>query len=145
MAQPSTIYKPGKLNYVWNYLGKTLKDFAAALSTYLLGGSVDANGNSVINRTSSNTVAIPTGVVATDFTQLIPNFSGMLIVNDHFDGSVELWIAGGGDTVSIGGTNTGGGPVTSTLEIDSTGYLWTNVSGMTGPFTFTVIATRNEA
>jgi hypothetical protein len=35
MAQPPTIYKPGKLNYVWNYLGKTLKDFAAALSPYL--------------------------------------------------------------------------------------------------------------
>ena len=30
MAQPPTIYKPGKLNYVWNYLGKTLKDFAQA-------------------------------------------------------------------------------------------------------------------
>jgi hypothetical protein len=34
MGQPSTTYKSGKLNYVWNYLGKTLKDFAAALSLY---------------------------------------------------------------------------------------------------------------
>lgn len=35
MAQPPTIYKPGKLNYVWNYLNRTLKDFANALSPYL--------------------------------------------------------------------------------------------------------------
>jgi hypothetical protein len=39
MGQPSVIYKPGPLKYVWNYLGKSLKDFAAALSPYLTGGS----------------------------------------------------------------------------------------------------------
>ena len=39
MAQPPTIYKPGKLNYLWNYLGSSLKSFAAALSPYLGGGS----------------------------------------------------------------------------------------------------------
>lgn len=38
MAQPPTIYKSGKLNYVWNYLGKTLKDFATVLAPYLPGG-----------------------------------------------------------------------------------------------------------
>ena len=34
MAQPSTIYKPGKLNYVWNYLGTTLKEFKVKLLGY---------------------------------------------------------------------------------------------------------------
>ena len=34
MAQPPTIYKPGKLNYVWNYLGTTLKEFKAKLLGY---------------------------------------------------------------------------------------------------------------
>lgn len=34
MAQPSTIYKPGKLNYVWNYIGTTLKEFKAKLLGY---------------------------------------------------------------------------------------------------------------
>jgi len=38
MAQPPTIYKPGKLNYLWNYLGSSLKSFAAALSPYINGG-----------------------------------------------------------------------------------------------------------
>lgn len=37
MSQPPTIYKPGKLNYLWNYLGSSLKSFAAALSPYLGG------------------------------------------------------------------------------------------------------------
>jgi hypothetical protein len=34
MAQPSTIYKPSKLNYVWNYLSSTLDNFKAALLGY---------------------------------------------------------------------------------------------------------------
>ncbi len=38
MAQPPTIYKPGRLNSVWNYLGSSLKSFANALSPYISGG-----------------------------------------------------------------------------------------------------------
>jgi hypothetical protein len=34
MAQPPTIYKPGKLNYVWNYLSSTLDNFKAKLLGY---------------------------------------------------------------------------------------------------------------
>jgi len=34
MTQPSTIYKPGKLNYVWNYLSSTLDNFKAKLLGY---------------------------------------------------------------------------------------------------------------
>lgn len=34
MGQPSTIYKPGKLNYVWNYLSSTLDNFKAKLLGY---------------------------------------------------------------------------------------------------------------
>ena len=34
MAQPPTIYKPGRLNYVWNYLGTTLKEFKSKLLGY---------------------------------------------------------------------------------------------------------------
>lgn len=141
MAQPPKIYKPGRLNYVWNYLGKTLKEFAAALSPYLSGGgTVDAEGNLIVADSSTDTVAVPNGG-----SHLIPDFSGMLIVNDHYDGGVELWIAGGGDTVSVAGTNTGGGPVLSILQISGTGYEWINDGNLTGPFTFTVIKTRNVA
>lgn len=34
MSQPSTIYKPGKLNYVWNYLSSTLTNFKVKLLGY---------------------------------------------------------------------------------------------------------------
>ena len=34
MAQPSTIYKPSKLNYMWNYLSSTLDNFKAKLLGY---------------------------------------------------------------------------------------------------------------
>jgi hypothetical protein len=39
MTQPPVIYKPGSLKYLWNYLGRSLKEFAAALSPYLGGGT----------------------------------------------------------------------------------------------------------
>lgn len=140
MAQPPTIYKPGKLNYVWNYLGKTLKDFAAALSPYLSsgGGTVDAEGNLIVADSSNDTVAVANGA-----THQIPDFSGMLIVNDHNDGYVEMWIAGGGDTVLLDTTAT---TSTNTLvQSSNNGYEWTNVDNLGGPFTFTVIKTRNTA
>lgn len=115
----------------------TVADFAAQIS---VGPVVDANGNLIVANSANDLVEVGNGE-----SHLIDNFSGMLIVNDHYDGGVETWIAGGGDTVCLGATNTGGSPVLSTLEINSNGYLWTNVGNMTGPFTFTVIKTRNEA
>lgn len=129
-----------KFGFVWNYLGRSVKEFASALAPYLSAPELDADNNLVIVNNSANTVDVANGG-----THLIDNFSGMLIVNDHFDGAVETWIAGGGDTICLGATNTGGGPVESTLEISGSGYEWTNVGNMTGPFTFTVIKTRNEA
>jgi len=104
------------------------------------GPVIDAEGNLIVANSSNDLVEVGPGA-----SHLIPNFSGMLIVNDHYDGGVETWIAGGGDTVCLGATNTGGGPVGSTLAISGSGYEWTNVSNMNGPFTFTVVKTRNEA
>ena len=101
---------------------------------------LDSEGNLIIDDNSANTVNVGPGE-----KHLIPNFSGFLLVNDHYDGGVETWIAGGGDTICLGATNTGGGPVGSTLSISGSGYEWVNVSNMNGPFTFTVIKTRNVA
>ena len=101
---------------------------------------LDSEGNLIIGDNSANTVSVGPGG-----THDIPNFSGFLLVNDHYDGGVETWIAGGGDTICLGATNTGGGPVGSSLFISGSGYTWQNDSNMTGPFTFTVIKTRNEA
>ena len=127
-----------KFNYVWNYLGKTLKQLGEAITPYL--SSVDAEKNLIVANSSTYTVTVGPGG-----SHLIPDFSGMLIVNDHYDGGVELWIAGGGDTIAVAATNTGGGPAGSILQISGTGYEWINDSNMQGPFTFTIIKTRNEA
>ena len=67
----------------------TTSDFASQLGVPTL----DEEGNLVIANSASDTVAVDNGA-----SHLIPNFSGMLLVNDHYDGGVELWIAGGGDT-----------------------------------------------
>lgn len=123
---------------IYQNYAMSIEDFSATLPTP--GPVIDAEGNLIVADSSNDTVAVGPGG-----THLIPNFSGMLIVNDHYDGGVETWIAGGGDTICLGATNTGGGPVGSTLSISGSGYEWTNVSNMQGPFTFTVIKTRNVA
>ena len=102
--------------------------------------SVDSNNNLIVADNSDNLVAVGNGE-----SHLIDNFSGMLIVNDHYDGRVETWIAGGGDTVLLGATNLGGGTCGSTLTMASSGYEWTNVDNLTGPFTFTVVKTRQSS
>lgn len=130
-----------KLNYVWNYLGKSIKDFAETVNPFITTAPVvDADNNLIVGDSSTYTVDIANGG-----THLIDNFSGMLLVNDHFDGRVESWIAGGGDTLLLGATNLGGDPCGSTLSISENGYEWTNVDNLEGPFTFTVIKTRNVA
>lgn len=101
------------------------------------GVSVDTNNNLIIADNSDNLVEVGNGA-----TQLVDYFSGMLIVNDHYDGRVETWIAGGGDAVLLGATNLNGDPCGSTLTMASNGYEWTNLDNLTGPFTFTVIKTR---
>lgn len=101
----------------------------------IAGYEIDANGNYIAINNSDNTVSVGNGE-----SHLIDNFSGMLLVNDHYDGGVELWIAGGGDGVMV--SNTTAAPGNSTLTMSSNGYEWTNVDNLTGPFTFTVIKTR---
>lgn len=115
----------------------SVEDLAAQITQ---GPVIDGNGNLIVADSSNDTVDVGPGG-----SHQIDNFSGMLIVNDHFDGGVETWIAGGGDTICLGATNTGGGPVGSILQMSGTGYEWINDSNMTGPFTFTVIKTRDVA
>lgn len=110
----------------------------SASSSSSSGPVIDGEGNVIIANTSDNTVNVANGA-----SHLIPDFSGMLIVNDHYDGRVETWIAGGGDGILITYSNVGAGPCTNTLTMNGSGYEWTNNDNMTGPFTFTVIKTRN--
>lgn len=116
----------------------TVEDLAAQIGG---GPVVDSEGNLIVADSSKNTVNVGPGGV-----HYIPNFSGMLLVNDHNDGGVELWIAGGGaSTVLI--NKTPYGPGNGDLKINGgiDGYAWHNVNNQAGPFTFTVIKTRNQA
>jgi hypothetical protein len=105
------------------------------------GGNVvvalDSEGNKVIGDSSNQEIS-----VGSDQSHTIPNFSGMVMVNDHYDGGVELWICGGAACNLISATR----PLNvGTMEMGNGGYVWTNPAsaGLTGPFTFTVIKTRN--
>lgn len=99
------------------------------------GGNTDSEGNYI---GIENAAAVP---VEPGADHSIPDFSGMLIVNDHYNGGVEVWICGGGGGVLVSRTNYG--PGRGDVSINGNGYIWTNTSNQVGPFTFTVIKTRN--
>lgn len=100
--------------------------------------SVDTRGNYIAANSGNDTVSVGPGE-----SQDIPDFSGMLIVNDHYDGGVELWICGGGNTAMlVSSTPYGPGPGEISINGGVNGYTWTNVNNQQGPFTFTVIKTR---
>lgn len=100
--------------------------------------SVDTEGNYIAADSSNDLVTLGPGD-----SHDIPNFSGMLLVNDHNDGGVELWLAGGGNTtVLVSSTPYGPGPGDLTINGGVNGYTWTNTNNQAGPFTFTVIKTR---
>lgn len=104
--------------------------------TEINGTVVDGSGNTIIANSSDNLVNVANG----GFHQ-IPLFSGLLLVNDHDLGRVELWIAGGGNTELVSSTENSN----SVLQQNGLGYEWLNDDNLAGPFTFTVIKTRNEA
>lgn len=122
-------YKPTAITYA---------DLKADILAGAGGGccSVDTEGNYIAADSSDNTVTVGPGA-----SHDIPNFSGMVIVNDHYDGGVETWICGGGDCTLISTTSAAPGNSTFT-QSGSNGYEWTNVDNLNGPFTFTVIKTR---
>jgi len=102
------------------------------------GTTIDADGNVIIADSSNNTVSVAAGE-----KHNIADFSGMLIVNDHYSGRIETWIAGSGDAFLLGYTAQGEGAPTSTVIMNSSnGYDWNNNDNLVGPFTFTVIKTR---
>lgn len=111
----------------------TVENLAAQISSQPV---IDTDGNLIVADSSTDTVSVGNGA-----THLVDQFSGMLIVNDHYDGGVELWIAGGGDAIMT--SHTTAAPGNSTLTMASNGYEWTNVDNLTGPFTFTVVKTRS--
>ena len=69
--------------------------------------------------------------------------SGMIVVNDWTDGSITIFLAGGGSTSPIGSASGQAG----TLHYNSgvAGYRWCNNKGYTANFGFLVFKTRVTA
>jgi hypothetical protein len=86
--------------------------------------------------------AIP---LATDgSTKDFPDFSGLIIVNNHSTGNVALWLCGGSSATKVSDSvsNTSG-TVTYVSGID--GYRWTNNTGGTINVTFFSLRLREAA
>ena len=123
----------------------TAKDFFAQIPAPVPEPVIDSEGNLIVADSSNDIVQVALGESHT-----IPNFSGMLLVNDHYGGRVELWLAGGGDPTTLVSYSLMGSPAypdgqTNTLVISGQGYVWTNKDnfGQSGTgITFTVIKTR---
>lgn len=71
------------------------------------------------------------------------NFSGMIMVNDHLDGGVFVWLVGGGGVAPLGNTLAPSGAMT--YDNVENMYVFTNTSGDTRNFAFATIKTRNSA
>lgn len=138
MPNPTDIF--GNLRW----LNKWVKNLLGRVRTLELGGggsTIDTEGSLIAVDNSANTVSVGPGG-----THDIPNFSGMLIVNDHYDGGVSAFLCGGGNTTTlIGYTPYGPGTGTVTINGSVNGYTWTNTNNAYGPFTFTIIKTRDSA
>jgi hypothetical protein len=72
-----------------------------------------------------------------------PNMSGMIVVNDWTDGTITIFLAGGGSTSAAASAAGQAG----TLHYNSgvTGYRWCNNKGYAACFGFLVFKTRNNA
>ena len=78
--------------------------------------------------------------IANNGTVDFPNASGMLVVNNHTNGGVTIYLCGGGSTVVVSNVIAQVGTFTFIAGIG--GYRWTNNYGSTATFGFFFVRTR---
>jgi len=122
---------------------------AAGVEIYT-GGSermrITSAGNVAITQTPGRYTIDTTGgatSMANNGTVDFPSASGMLIVNNQNDGSVTIYLCGGGNTSVVANQNSQVGTLTFNAGIG--GYTWTNNSGSTATFGFFFVRTRPAA
>jgi hypothetical protein len=95
-----------------------------------------APGKYTISTSENSTSVANSGTI--DFS----NFTGMIMISDHFSGQTQVWITGGGNVASLG---TAGGTVGSLAYNGGVnGYRWTNNTGATRTFGFFCVRTRQN-
>lgn len=119
MAQPPTIYRSGRPNYLWNFLGSSLKNFANALKPYIGGngyksyvgrftqtGTSDPVVTVLYNDTgfTVNWTRLAAGTYEGSFGQDIPVEKFFIPGNIQYTGSGTVQYSIGIGTPSIVGT-----------------------------------------
>lgn len=104
MGQPSTIYKPGKLNYVWNYLSSTLDNFRTKLLGYrsyvaMINQSDTDDPTAMVFQNNIGTITLryeSKGVYSLNFDSNIITFTNSIgfvnITNDAVDTVRFCWV-----------------------------------------------------
>jgi hypothetical protein len=109
-------------------------------SNVSIDGGITVNGVPQTNATID--VSGNAGSYANNATVDFANFSGVIIINAHSTGKVEMLLCGGGSLSSIGSSITGTSTGSMSAVSGINGYRWTNTTGSTGTFSFAVIRTR---
>jgi hypothetical protein len=107
---------------------------------------IDSTGNfSITQAPGKYTVDTSGGAtsIANGGTVDFSNASGMLVVNNHNNGAVTIYLCGAGSTATIGSVVGTVGTLSYNPGIN--GYRWTNNFGSTATFGFFFVRTRNNA
>jgi hypothetical protein len=106
-------------------------------------GNLHANGNVTYNGSVVATGSMDSGynvdgmgntrtVAAGAVIAILSNFSGMVLVNCHQTGQMDLWLCGAGNVVKVG--TVGGSASSAAGAIPENGYVFYNNSGVTSAF-----------
>jgi hypothetical protein len=107
---------------------------------------ITSDGSVAITQTPGKyTIDVTGGAtsIANGGTVDFPSASGMLIVNNHTDGQVTIYVCGGGTVANIGGTGAAIGSFVYNAGI--AGYRWTSTYGSASVYGFFFVRTRNTA
>jgi hypothetical protein len=95
-------------------------------------GNVNTSSSFVQTGTIGTTYAIDASgnqaTYAANATVNFPNFSGMILIDAQIDGTLSLWLCGGGAAARIGGSKTGGYDGSVAYNSGISGYTWTNAN-----------------
>ena len=133
---PGTNDMPGRLVFSVTSDGASSPSEALRISNDRSIAVTQAPGKYTISTSENSTSVANSGTI--DFS----NFTGMIMITDHFSGQTQVWITGGGNVASLG---TAGGTVGSVAYNGGVnGYRWTNNTGGTRTFGFFCVRTRQN-
>jgi hypothetical protein len=100
---------------------------------------------SITQTAGTNTIDVSGNAtsIANGGTVAFPNASGMLVVNNHTNGAVTIYLGGGGATTAV--SSVGAQVGTFAYTAGNAGYTWTSNYGSTATYSFYFLKTRPTA